>query len=89
MTSIHEELSAEYGRDLKEWKQAVFDLGLWVNGRGGNSFASMLFSLIGKADTRNRFRIWRGFPVHVEVFRAWERTREPESFFSEIFGEAK
>jgi hypothetical protein len=62
---------------LEEW---YFELFLWQYARS-DSFTSMLFDLIGKADEHNRRRIWVAFPKAVFAWECWYFSGDPEKFF--------
>lgn len=60
-------------RKLEEWQD------------GQHHFTAKLYTLISKADIRNRERLRAGFPNEVAAFQAWQRygdtfLRDPEKF---------
>lgn len=46
------------------------DIPAWQRG-GGDWFTIRLFDLIAKADTSNRERIRKGFPIEVMAYEEW------------------
>jgi hypothetical protein len=47
----------------------------------GDSFSSMLFALLGKADVENRMRLGHAFPAHFKAWLAWYHSENPDQFF--------
>lgn len=61
-------------------KRAAFELYIWKY-QGGTNFLCQLFDLIGKADSRNKERIAKGFPDEVAVFNTWYNSHDVMRFW--------
>lgn len=64
----------------KELKDAAYALYLWQCG-GATNFTAMLFDLIAKADTNNKAKLGRAFPVEVAAYLEWHNSESPKKFF--------
>lgn len=66
-----------------EYLEAVNYLWNWQH--DGDSFSSLFFNLLGKADAGNRVRLRVAFPAWVEVYDDWKSAPEG-TFFSKHLG---
>lgn len=56
---------------------------IWYWQQGAMSFHSGLFSLIAKADSRNREKIKMGYPLHIAVYNIWDKAKDVDALFEE------
>lgn len=68
--------------DPKETKRkAVLDLWLSRNSPSADHFSAQLFRMFLKSDLNNLHRFSQSFPLEVEVFEEWQRSKSEAEFF--------
>ena len=66
---------------LDDREQVALDIFLAFERPGESHFSAHLLRLIQKADSVNRERLARSYPLHVEMFREWWDTPNTEEFY--------
>lgn len=61
---------------------AVFELEMWQRRSATTNFSALLYDLIAKADQHNFARLTIAFPFHVQAYVLWQRSPDPDVFFS-------
>lgn len=66
---------------LDDREQVALDIFLAFEHPSQSHFSARLLRLIQKADSVNRERLARSYPLHVEMFREWWDTPTTQDFY--------
>ena len=78
----HWDAHAEPETEKEYLDRKALAMHIWTWQHSGTNFSSMLVALIHKADPGNQFRIEKGFPGLISVYREWEHSPSQEAFFN-------
>lgn len=66
----------------QQYEEAGQELRNWLRNSDASNFSALLFVLITKADSSNKYRLRIAFPHYVHVFEDWHRSENPEEFLA-------